>query len=197
MDESFFSESSKRQISIQACLWIFFTIYALQIVLLGIFAFNNPDNDQSWYSKDTETLYVKEDLAEDTVNMHGRFLIWLKWGFWNHVLAVALLIFGSYCKPIGYQPIRYRFYVTSLISLSCLLVCSFQFWSIIGAVWRFNKAGRITCGDYLGRPEDEKVNARDWLKEVKDDGYQITTGSYIGVFHYPVLLMIFNCCCCC
>ena len=168
MDDPFFSEQSKISIQSTVCLSIAFTFFALNVVLLGIFSFSNPDSEDSWYSKETEMVYSEEALAPEGVNMHRRFAIWLKWGFWNHIVLALVIIGTCFCQPARQQ----RLFLNTLLCSVCLLTCSMQFWGILGAVWRFNRAGRISCGDYLERPDiDESFDYSEWNAEAKAEGY--------------------------
>ena len=74
------------------------------IVYLGIYAFNNPDND-AWIGKtsgnvdtsDFKLFNTQEDGskggATDLVDIHARFVSWFFWGF----LQTCVIPFGACC----------------------------------------------------------------------------------------------------
>ena len=170
------------------------------MLTLGIFGYRNPDPTESYYAARAKNdIYGSLDAVEaegvEYIDMHGRYVLWLRWGFWNLVAMVVLSICGLACRPSGFG-LALKAFMVSLMSALCFLGCSMQVWTIIGAVWRFNKAGRIVSGDYLVAPESLDTRA-EWRNEIEDQGYQVMTGTYIAVFHYPLLTIVFKCIFCC
>ena len=95
--------------------------------MLGIFAYKNPDYDNSYVAYDR--LYTSEEAAEfvvgtgPIVNMHGRYTLWLKWGFLNYLIIFMVFLSAQACKPTM-QNLYMKIYVGSLVCSACCLTLS-------------------------------------------------------------------------
>ena len=72
-------------------------------ILLGLYAFKNPDND-GWYATvpavddqgdayQAPGMYDSESIPEDAIdvsNVHSNFVTWFMWGFFNHALVFGI-----------------------------------------------------------------------------------------------------------
>jgi len=80
------------------CCFALSVVPIVFLVYLGIYAFNNPDQD-AWYGlvKTEQTLFTTEDAgkmvgAENLVNIHSRFVVWFLWGFIQMLAPITLPI---------------------------------------------------------------------------------------------------------
>ena len=147
-------------------------------MILGIFAYKNPDPVDSYYTPVGSRLFSSETEAElyasnpdEIVNMHSRFILWLKWGFWNFLLALILAMIGMFCQPAGYG-FATKAFILSMCSSACILALSVQVWTIVGAIFRFSKSGRLVSGDDLIFPEERaSLTREEWIEELREEGY--------------------------
>mmetsp|Transcript_7833 Transcript_7833/g.9451 ORF Transcript_7833/g.9451 Transcript_7833/m.9451 type:complete len:118 (+) Transcript_7833:182-535(+) len=116
------------------------------------------------YGSAEEALAVQSVF--DPIEMHGRFHMWLQWGFWNLISAVIFSLVVFFCKPGGYG-LCFKLFMVLAVIVGLLLTLSMQLWTLFGAVYRFNKAGRTASGDFLEPPKDSSYKA-EWLAEVED-----------------------------
>ena len=54
MDADFLSIRTKKNIGMHCCGWFIFTCYFIQITIMAIFAFRNPDPVDSYYAAESE-----------------------------------------------------------------------------------------------------------------------------------------------
>ena len=153
MDEVYLSERTKSKVAIQCCTWTACTCFTLQTIFIAIFAFANPDRNNSFYTADTEVkLHATRELAleastyDNVIDVHGRFLMWLKWGFWNYAAALMLFFISLLCKPSG---ILFKAFVCGVACSMCTIILSVQTWTVAGIIFRFTESGRYASGDYL------------------------------------------------
>ena len=152
------------------------------IVYLGIFAFNNPDNE-AWYGVDSEgksQLFAKESDATVTgdtelEDIHGRFVLWFFWGFIMAlapcaaapVLAIANCIHETLAKVLGGI-------------VSCGIGCGGLAWWISGIVWRFKASGSFAAGDQLTEEE------RTALDTDETTLFQYRSGNFMLIYYIIV-----------
>ena len=82
-------------------------IWLLLVIYLGIYSFNNPDND-AWlghlevagnskvlqmqlYPNETD---LKAANATHNVHVHARLVTWFTWGFWNFMAPIGVVVFS-------------------------------------------------------------------------------------------------------
>ena len=130
------------------------------IVYLGIYAFNNPDQE-AWYGLDSngkQALFPDEASATaasatEVADMHQRFVGWFLWGFIQIfapcaaacLSAIFMMIsptIGSVCGGL----------------LGCATGCGGLAWWIAGIVWRFRADGAYSCGDIA----QDGISAEAW-----------------------------------
>ena len=117
-------------------------------IIVGCFAFNNPDQ-AAWVGKvdnKYEIYATKEEAdtanASDITDMHQRYVAWFLIAF---IMAIspfvnfALITFGS-CIHEGVG--------TCFIGLlGCAFFCAVPAFYIVGLLWRFDSIGRFASGD--------------------------------------------------
>ena len=150
------------------------------IVFLGIFAFANPNN-AAFYGVDTagvETLYATQNPTGDLTDVHGDFVTWFTWGFYQQMLPVAGLLLVGIATMINASLAKFCQGVVSIGS-----VCGSLAWIIAGLVWRFRASGKFASGDSLDEAQlaIEEANA-----EVADSTtlYQLSSGKFMYVYYY-------------
>ena len=138
--------------------------YITFIVYLGIFAFNNPDNE-AWIGnlpKEKNVLFPTYEQAFDSDATHvlhisDRFRAWFQWGFVTCIVPISFGVFhltGILVASIGGE--NFFAWINALCGTlcgvaTCLATCSCQAWLIAGLLWRFSSSGRTAAGAY--KPE--------------------------------------------
>lgn len=166
---------------------IVFTVY------LGIYSFNNPDNE-AWMGvvSGEETLFADKAAAEaasasDIVDIHNRFVIWFLWGFIQILAPIGAALLAGICMLIS--PALANF-IGGLVG--CAAGCGGLAWWITGIVWRFRADGAYACGDFIpeGKTEEE------WLETITAEGslFQHQSGKFIAIYYLICWgLMACNC----
>ena len=163
-------------------------------VYLGIYAFNNPDND-AWLGVKDDGAYElfkdeaagKTAEAKELVDIHTRFVNWFLTGF---ILALA---------PIGISILTG---ISSMINptcgsalggiLGCGWTCSQLAWWITGIVWRFRADGSYSVGDIKPPTKNEE----EWTKLVTGDDslYQHQSGKFLAIYYIICWsIILFSC----
>ena len=146
-------------------------------VYLGIFAFNNPDN-QAWYGVTAGVEGLSADqpaaTATDVVDIHGRFVNWFLWGFINLVVCCGGGLFAgifSASVPVLGQCCGF---------LASCSGCSGLAWWITGMVWRLNAAGSFASGDAIPAGTTEE----DWKTAIsaEDSLFQYSSGNFMYTY---------------
>ena len=153
------------------------------VVYLGIYAFNNPDNEawvgvaptgkQALYADETAGTLAK---ATSLADIHGRFVSWFLWGFLQNLvlpvsavllIGLGMLINEGLGKCCG-----------GLASLG--MCCGGTAWWITGIVWRFRSEGAYAAGDFV--PEGKSVE--DWDTEIsgEDSLFQYKSGKFMFIY---------------
>ena len=86
------------------------------------------------------------------IDMAHLFRTWFLWGFWGSVFTVsffvALIPLYMKCKK----------HLSIMKTVGCIvymtLSCNTAVWFFMGFFWRFSKAGRISSGEKIERPDD-------------------------------------------
>ena len=171
--EFLLSQKTKQGVMTWCIVWTISISQFVQLLVMGVFAYRNPDPVDAYYVPLTEEMFGTIEGASvyglEPVDMHSRFVFWLRWGFWNLIAGVMIAFCILICKPSGFGPAM-KIFMALIMSLVCGLMCSIQVWTIIGAVWRFNKAGRTASGEFLIVPEDHDER-ESWKIEVEENGY--------------------------
>ena len=149
------------------------------IIYLGIYAFNNPDNE-AWYGTDSKhngQLFAREAdalsaQATEVVDIHAKFVLWFRWGFFmiismflSHIVIFAI---SSFHKMAG-ETIRGLL----VYGFSCALLA----WWVCGIIWRFNSRGSFSAGDSLQKAE------REAEQESAATLYQLRSGRFMLIYY--------------
>ena len=166
------------------CCCVCSAVPIIFMVYLGIYAFNNPDQE-AWYGLDTDgkgALFASEDAgltgrATELVDIHARFVTWFLWGFIQTLvlpLSATILVglgmlihpsLGSFCSGL----------------LGCGMSCGGLAWWITGIVWRFRSDGAYATGDVV--PEGKDLDA--WEAEISADDslFQYKSGKFMFIYY--------------
>ena len=138
-------------------------------VYLGIYSFNNPDQE-AWLGAGAdgkEALFADEAAgtlgkATDLVDIHARFITWFMWGFMQSVVApIAALVL------VGLGSLLHPSLGACCSGLTgCGMSCGGIAWWITGIVWRFRSDGSYAAGDIV--PEGKGID--EWETEISADG---------------------------
>ena len=129
MEGEYLSMKTKKRVFYGCFLWTICITQFIQLLMLGIFAYRNPDPKESYYVySSNEHMYGSLEEAQqvsqfDPVDMHGRFHTWLKWGFWNLVSALCFVLFSIATRPSGHG-FTLKLYLGSVCCCACGLVAS-------------------------------------------------------------------------
>ena len=152
------------------------------VVYLGVYSFNNPDNE-AWLGVTPAGEYeLYKDEASgagstDLVDIHSRFVIWFTWGFLQNLvapLASGLLVgMGLMLHPILGS--------VCMCLLGSAMSCGGIAWWITGIVWRFRSDGKFACGDVV----PEGMTEEAWQAEITADDslYQHSTGNFLFIYY--------------
>ena len=191
-----------------ACLSIFLTF----VIYLGIYAFDNPDNE-AWYQSysgpvNGETVEIAgltptaefpaglpfptTDLTLEAVPVHARFVTWFTWGFLNTMLCCTFCCGAVLISRVAQSLVGCCF---------CLMACtncSGFVWYIMGLVWRLNKAGRFASGDILpyGVPDWPTYEAA--IEATPEDQMllQLQSGQFMWVYFVISWVLMGTACVC-
>merc|ERR1712060_294294 len=118
------------------------------VVLLAVYAFNNPDAP-AWHgyiTAEQHSLYPSEEAAvaggaKDVTNYHGKYVSWFTWGFVQMIAPTILLVLflttGLLKSVVG----NFLYATTS-----CVIGCSSLAWFIVGLTLRYSTTGQFSSG---------------------------------------------------
>lgn len=123
--------------------------------------------------------------------MHSLFLKWFFWGFYSKVIITGLMLVTA---------VMYMVAESSAVlvgGVSCgLFIVQYIVWLIVGAIWRFSRAGVTASGDRLEK--DDGVSDAAWAAQLESaqvtQGYQYASGSFmkiylmVALYTYSILL---------
>ena len=178
-------------------------LFFVLTIMLGRYGFNNPDPEGCWVIKGIDTAALTRDAIEDKakdmgrvvpegypVEMHGVYVGWALWGFWQNFIFVGVFITSMILMACNCIPMASL--ITSTI-VSFGWIVSSTFWLILGMVWRYSSAGQISAGDRLQKTEG--MSSDEWkaaLENASDaNGYQIRSGSFLGFVAGAISTLIF------
>ena len=174
-------------------------LYLVFFVYLGVYGFGNPDPDHAYFidgvgkpalTREAALALATEQSVEVRrgypVDMGHMFRSWFLWGFWasafNIALIMTLVLLCHLCKARQGQ-----------IGCIGLVICAFTCcntasWFLLGFFWRFSKAGRISAGERIERPEGTSSEINAFLQsQAEADGYQLKGGKFMSVFLWLVI----------
>ena len=149
------------------------------LVYLGIFAFNNPDNQVFYTSQGSEEKLTATLSNKHSVDVHAQFVGWFTVGFSLAILPCATGLVSGLIFLINETCAGY---FSKLIT--CLSGCVGIAWFITGIVWRFRESGSIASGDQLSVAEYEQEIAKE------DTLYQFKSGKFMLVYYIIVWTLI-------
>ena len=169
-----------------ACLYMPYLSTVFFAVLLGIFAFNNPDPAECWFvegmevgtaSRETAMEYAKLEGIEvsEIKNAHNQFVTWFTWGFINFAFMFTFdLIHRILHLCYG---CRTAWLHTIMIVLGTL---SGFAWLCLGLHLRWGPIGEACTGEALPinsdlLPKKEFIQYRDEFAD--EHGLQVLSGN--------------------
>ena len=149
------------------------------LVYLGIYAFNNPDNQVFYTSQGSEQKLTATLSNEHSEDVHSQFVSWFTVGFTLAILPCATALLTGLIFMINET-------CAGMISklITCLSGCVGIAWFITGIVWRFKESGSIASGDQLS-PEEYKQEIAN-----EDTLYQFKSGKFMLIYYIIVWTLI-------
>ena len=114
--------------------------------------------------------------------MHARLVSWFTWGFFNYVVAIAILPFVVCCLYKS-PSVGLMCYATTMMSCSC----SGLAWFISGIIWRWSTDGQFAVGALV--PSGK--TAEEWSNITKAEGslFQVKSGNFMYYYYLLVLIL--------
>ena len=115
------------------------------------------------------------------------FRTWFLWGFWGSVFTIALF---AAIVPLYIMCKKHLNMIKMIGGITySILFCNTAAWFLLGFFWRFSKAGRISAGEKIERPDNmDNKEYIDFLKaQSVADGYQLKGGKFMSVFLWLVI----------
>ena len=196
------TKTTCRKVVTFTSLAVLFTVYAVFVVYLGLFAYGNPDPNHCFYVDGLDTpakskqsvmiLAGDRDIRVKTgypIDMAHIFRTWFLWGFWDKIFQISIIAIFlpmalmNKSENAGLR--RWLFYIFQTLSTG-----SFIAWFVIGFFWRFSRGGRVASGDKLERVAGTSDEV--WKLAVEGakaaDGYQLKSGLFMEVFMFIFLI---------
>ena len=168
----------------------FFALIITFTIMLGIYAYGNPDPAACWVIKGVqapgltrEAIIAKAaELSVEVpegypVEMHKLYVTWFSWGFWTN-MSLAIVMIVSAVIAIFWRHLC--LIVLGLVAIAGWFI-SLVIWVVFGFIWRFTTGGTIAAGDWLVR--DDGQTSESWEAELASaqttSGYQLKSGSFL------------------
>jgi len=188
--------STRNQIIASSVLGVSAILYGVFFIYLGVYGYGNPDPEHAYFIDGVDQTALTKEAAEELastagvtvragypIDMAHLFRTWFLWGFWGSVFMIALLATVTTLYIMCKQHLGM---IKMIGGISyAVLFCNTAAWFLLGFFWRFSKAGRISSGDKIERPDSTTDNKEwnDFLKAQSEaDGYQLKGGHFMSVF---------------
>mmetsp|Transcript_25131 Transcript_25131/g.29494 ORF Transcript_25131/g.29494 Transcript_25131/m.29494 type:complete len:311 (+) Transcript_25131:50-982(+) len=196
--------SQARLITASVSAGIFLVLYLVFVVCEGIYGYSGPDMKTAWYidGVDTPSLSRKGAITMATereipikegypVDMAKLFRTWFLWGFWGSIMQMLIVCVFVPLFIMHRQGLRVKSIV--FISVQGVQCCSTVMWFILGFFWRFSRGGRVVSGEVLEKSSGD--TDEEWKVQLenaaKSDGYQFYAGSFMSVYLWLIITILF------